>query len=55
MLEIKNSMKFKSFVPDRVSDIINDFRKTGKYNKKFLKDLERGLKKSSFNSRCFKI
>jgi hypothetical protein len=31
-----------------IKKVIESFRKTGLYNKKFLKDLEKGLKRSSY-------
>jgi len=33
---------------DEPDEVVNDFRKTGKYSEGFLKDLEEGLKKSKF-------
>jgi len=39
------------FVPPparKVKEIIKSFKETGQYNQKFLKSLERGLKRSSY-------
>lgn len=39
---------FETAVSDPVKDVVSDFRKTGLYTKSFLKDIESGLKKSSY-------
>jgi len=39
---------FKKVINDPVSDLVDDFRKTGIYTDDFLIDLEKGLKKSSY-------
>lgn len=36
---------------DSIEDIVEDFKKTDIYSKPFLKDLENGLKKSSYARR----
>ena len=40
---------FKKVINDPVSDLVDDFRKTGIYTEDFLIDLEKGLKKSSYS------
>lgn len=42
---------FESVLRDPVEDVVEDFRKTGKYTPEFLVDLEDGLRKSSFAKR----
>jgi len=42
---------FKNKVNDPVDIVVNDFKKTNLYSEKFIKDLEEGLKKSSYNKR----
>ena len=37
-----------------ISKIIEDFRKIGSYTEQFLKDLEKGLKKSSYTTHVTK-
>jgi hypothetical protein len=39
---------FKSIIRDPIQDVIQDFRKTDLYTDEFLKDLEGGLRKSSY-------
>jgi hypothetical protein len=39
---------FELVVKDPVEEVVEDFRKTNLYSEKFLKDLEAGLKKSSY-------
>ncbi len=39
---------FKYLISDSVSQTVEDFRKTDLYTEPFLKDLEDGLKKSSY-------
>lgn len=39
---------FELALKDPISDIVEDFRKTGLYTKEFLGDLEDGLRKSSY-------
>lgn len=39
---------FSAVVKDSVNDVVADFKKTGLYTKKFLSDLENGLRKSSY-------
>jgi len=39
---------FLAVVKDPISEVVQDFKATGLYNKNFLKDLESGLKKSSY-------
>lgn len=40
-------LKFEEFVPRPLNEIKSEFEKTGKYNKKFINSLVRGLKESS--------
>jgi len=42
---------FEAAISDPVEEVILDFRKTGLYSKEFLKDLELGLKKSSYTAK----
>ena len=42
------SKLFASVVKDDVAVVIRDFAKTRKYSKDFLKDMETGLRKSSY-------
>lgn len=42
---------FKSALHDPIADVVNDFKKTNNYTKGFLKDLENGLRKSSYAKR----
>lgn len=42
---------FESVLRDPVEDVVEDFRKTGKYTTGFLADLEEGLRKSSYARR----
>lgn len=47
-----NSFPFLVANPlDKPEDVVKDFRDTGKYNEKFLKDLEVGLKRSQAQKR----
>ena len=39
---------FSAVVKDPISEVVQDFNSTGLYNKNFLKDLENGLRKSSY-------
>jgi hypothetical protein len=39
---------FSAVVKDPISEVVGDFQATGLYNKYFLKDLEVGLRKSSY-------
>lgn len=39
---------FEVVVKDPVMEVVEDFRQTGLYSKGFLKDLQAGLKKSSY-------
>lgn len=39
---------FESLVKDPIQEVVSDFRKTNLYAEGFLKDLESGLKKSSY-------
>lgn len=39
---------FEAVVRDPVGEIAHDFRKTGLYTEEFLRDLDAGLRKSSF-------
>lgn len=41
-------LKFEPFIPRPLEEIRSDFEKTGKYNKKFIDSLIKGLSKSSF-------
>lgn len=42
---------FESVLRNPVEDVVEDFRKTGKYTTEFLADLEGGLRKSSYARR----
>lgn len=42
-------VKFSKFKKDKIESIIADFSSTGLYEEGFLKDLEKGLKKSSIS------
>lgn len=42
---------FDMAIKDPVHEVIRDFRETKLYNEKFLKDLESGLRKSSYSKR----
>lgn len=37
---------FEAAEPDSIENVVKEFTKTGKYSKAFLKDLEKGLKRS---------
>ncbi len=39
---------FSAVVKDPISEVAEDFKATGLYNKNFLADLETGLRKSSY-------
>lgn len=39
--------RFEYIIRDSVETVMKDFEKTGLYNKKFLADLENGLRRSS--------
>ena len=39
---------FELVIKDSVEDVVEDFKKTGLYAAGFLKDLRKGLKKSSY-------
>ncbi len=39
---------FSAVVKDPIAEVVSDFSSTGLYNKNFLKDLESGLRKSSY-------
>ena len=39
---------FEEAIQDPISDVVEDFRKTDLYTKEFLRDLESGLRKSSY-------
>lgn len=39
---------FESIIRDPIAEVVEDFRKTNLYPKEFLKDLEVGLRKSSY-------
>lgn len=41
-------LDFKPFVPRPLEEIEDSFRRTGKYNEKFIKSLVKGLSRSSF-------
>ena len=43
-----NELTFEPFEPKPLDEIQTDFEKTGKYNKKFINSMIKGLKKSSF-------
>ena len=42
---------FEVILKDPVADVVEDFRKTDLYSDDFLKDLESGLRKSSYAKR----
>lgn len=43
---------FESVLRDEsIDDVVADFRKTGLYEEEFLRDLEQGLRRSSFGMR----
>lgn len=42
---------FRSVLEDPIEDVVEDFRKTKLYAEAFLKDLESGLRKSSYAKR----
>jgi len=42
------SVLFQSLIQDPVSGVVKSFRETNLYTKSFLKDLESGLRKSSY-------
>jgi Arc/MetJ-type ribon-helix-helix transcriptional regulator len=46
--ETEDNLVFKSPPTRSAAKVLADFRKCGKYSKAFLKDLERGLKDSSY-------
>lgn len=39
---------FELMVKDPIEEVVEDFRKTNLYTKEFLRDLESGLRKSSY-------
>lgn len=39
---------FESFIKDPIEQVVEDFRKADLYTEEFLKDLESGLRKSSY-------
>lgn len=39
---------FESMIKDPIEEVVNDFSETDLYSKEFLKDLESGLRKSSY-------
>lgn len=39
---------FEAVIKDPIGDVAMDFRKTGLYTEGFLRDLEKGLRKSSY-------
>ena len=39
---------FESMIKDPIEEVVDDFSKTNLYSKEFLKDLESGLRKSSY-------
>lgn len=41
----------KALTATSIKELVEDFRKTGLYNKEFLKDLETGLRRSSLAKR----
>ena len=45
-LRVKRDPPMVVKLADEVDEIVSDFRKTGKYNEGFLKDLEEGLEKN---------
>ena len=44
----QGTLKFEPFIPRPLEEIEEGFRKTGKYNEKFIKSVMAGLAKSSF-------
>ncbi|HLD61179.1 MAG TPA: hypothetical protein VJA27_03570 [Patescibacteria group bacterium] len=46
--ELKSRL-FELALQDPIDEVVDDFRRTGKYNKAFLNDLRSGLRLSSFN------
>jgi hypothetical protein len=42
------SRLFEAVIKDPIQEVVEDFRKTNFYTPGFLKDLERGLRKSSY-------
>lgn len=47
----KEELKLEPFVPKPLEEIRADFEKTGKYNKKFIDSVIKGLSRSSFYER----
>lgn len=47
----KEELTFEPFIPRPLDEIRADFEKTGKYNKKFIDSVMKGLSKSSFYER----
>lgn len=45
------SRLFETVVKDPISEVVEDFAQTDLYSKGFLKDMEAGLRKSSYGSR----
>ena len=43
----ESELKFEEFIPRPLEEVKKEFEKTGKYNKKFINSLVRGLKESS--------
>ena len=43
----REELKFEPFVPRPLNEIEEEFRKTGKYNEKFIKSLIKGLRENS--------
>lgn len=41
---------FETAIRDPINEVVEDFRKTSLYSKFFLKDLEQGLRKSSYTN-----
>ena len=39
---------FESVIRDPIEEVVEDFRKTNLYSEEFLKDLDSGLRKSSY-------
>lgn len=48
---VTEELKFEPFIPRPLDEIRADFEKTGKYNKKFIDSVIKGLSKSSFYER----
>jgi hypothetical protein len=42
---------FSAVIKDPISEVARDFKATGLYNQNFIKDLESGLRKSSYLKR----